>query len=170
MKLRIITLIMCTLLMLSLCACGREAGDSDDTTVAETPVYEGNNTTEDGTTADNNVSELDGVWTNALYTEDKTFGEGTKAIKVEVKADDVSVTFTINTDSETLGDALFEHSLIEGEKGPYGLYIKKVNGIEADYDKDQTYWLLTKNGEYMMTGVDSTNISDGEHYELTRTK
>ena len=53
---------------------------------------------------------------------------------------------------------------------PYGLYVKFVNGIEADYDNDQTYWALYKSGEYMLTGVDTTVISDGEHYELSKEK
>ena len=69
-----------------------------------------------------------------------------------------------------LGDALIEHNLISGENGPYGLYVKVVNGITADYDINQSYWSLSKDGEYLQTGVDVTEISDGEHYELTYTK
>ena len=52
----------------------------------------------------------------------------------------------------------------------YGIYIKKVNGIRADYNLDGAYWNLTKNGEYLMTGADMTPIADGEHYEFTYTK
>ena len=63
-----------------------------------------------------------------------------------------------------------EHSLLEGDEGPYGLYVKKVNGITADYDVDQSYWGFYKNGEYMMTGIDMTEFADGEHYELVYTK
>ena len=47
---------------------------------------------------------------------------------------------------------------------------KFVNGILADYDVDGTYWGLTKDGEYVMSGADTTYIADGEHYELTKTK
>ena len=78
--------------------------------------------------------------------------------------------FTIKTDKKILGDALLEHDLIAGEEGPYGLYVKKVNGITADYDKTQTYWALKKNGKDVMTGVDMTEITDGEHYEFVYTK
>jgi len=81
-----------------------------------------------------------------------------------------SVTFTIKTDAETLGDALLAHNLIAGDQGDFGLYVKAVNGITADYDVDQSYWGFSKNGEYMMTGVDGTAIADGEVYELTYTK
>lgn len=110
------------------------------------------------------------LWETAAYTEDTEFGSGAKAVKVEVKAEEKTVTFTINTDKETLGDALLEHGLISGEKGPYGLYVKVVNGITADYDINQSYWSLTKDSGYMQTGVDSTEIFDGEHYELTYTR
>ena len=110
------------------------------------------------------------VWSEAIYTEDAEFGDGEKTVLVEVIAQDKSVTFTIHSDKETLGEALTEHGLIEGEKGAYGLYVKKVNGITADYDKNQSYWGFNKAGESMMTGVDGTEIKDGDHYELVYTK
>ncbi len=114
--------------------------------------------------------EKTGTWENATHVSDKTFGSGAKTVQVEVKAEEQSVTFTIKTDADTLGAALKEHDLIAGEEGAFGLYVKTVNGILADYDVDQTYWSLTKNGEMMMLGVDGVTIADGEHYELTRTK
>lgn len=110
------------------------------------------------------------LWESATYTEDATFGNGAKTVEVEVIAEEKSVTFKINTDKETLGEALSEHKLITGEEGAYGIYIKAVNGITADYDVDQSYWSLSKAGEYMMTGVDGEKISGGERYELTYTK
>ena len=117
-----------------------------------------------------NTVEKTGAWESATYRRDKTFGDGAKTVEVEVKAEDKSVTFTIHTDKETLGAALIEHDLIDGEEGAFGIYVKFVNGIEADFNKDQTYWALYKNGEYLMTGVDTTVISDGEHYELVKEK
>ena len=113
-----------------------------------------------------NTVDKAGKWEDAIYRKDAEFGDGAKCVEVEVKVEDQSVTFTIHTDKEMLGDALLEHELIEGEKGAYGLYVKKVNGITADYDVDKTYWALYKNGEYSLTGVDLTPISDGEHYEI----
>ena len=110
------------------------------------------------------------LWANATYTEDTAFGEGGKTVQVEVVVGDKSVTLTVNTDAETLGEALFAHGLIDGEDSAYGLYLKTVNGITADYDVDKSYWGFYKNGEYMMTGVDGTVIADGEHYELTYSK
>ena len=126
-----------------------------------------------GTQGNNGNSQAEnqnGIWTNALYQNDTEIGEGAKTVQVEVKAGDKSITFTVHTDKETLGDALLEHNLIAGEEGAYGLYVKVVNGITADYDVDQSYWGFSKGGEYMMTGVDGTPFADGEVYELTYTK
>ena len=118
-------------------------------------------------TACNTVSK-EGLWENATYRRDMEFGAGAKTVQVEVKAGDESVTFTLHTDKETLGDALLEHDLVAGEQGAYGLYVKLVNGIEADYDKDGSYWGLYKSGEMMLVGVDGAVIADGDHYELVR--
>ena len=117
-----------------------------------------------------NTVDAEGLWENATHRRDMTFGDGKTTVQVEVRVEEQSVTFTINTDKETLGDALIEHGLIEGDEGPYGLYVKKVNGITADFDVDQSYWALYKNGEMSMTGVDTTKIADGEHYELVYSK
>ena len=113
---------------------------------------------------------VEGLWATALYTENTTLGEGAKTITVEVTAEEKTVVFTVKTDAKTLGEALLAHGLIAGDMGDYGLYIKFVNGIRADYDLDQRYWNFTKNGEYMMTGADMTDIADGECYEFTYAK
>lgn len=111
-----------------------------------------------------------GLWADATYTENTALGDGAVSVTVEVKAGDKSIDFTIKTDKTTLGDALLEHGLIAGEDGQFGMYIKKVNGITADFDVDQSYWAFYKNGETMLTGVDGTEIKDGEHYELVYTQ
>ena len=81
-----------------------------------------------------------------------------------VDKDGKETAFDIHTDKTTVGDALLELGLIAGEEGAYGLYVKQVNGITADYDTDQTYWAFYVNGEYGMTGVDVTNIEAGATY------
>ena len=68
-----------------------------------------------------------------------------------------------------LPGTLEENGLVSGDESEYGLYVKSVNGIAADYDADGYYWALSKTGEYLMTGVDDTLIADGEQYELVRT-
>ncbi len=110
------------------------------------------------------------VWREATYRSDTTLGEGEKTVTVTVVAEEKSVVFTVHTDKETVGEALLEHGLIEGEEGAYGLYVKKVNGILADYDKNQRYWAFYVNGEYAMTGVELTAIEEGVSYSLVYSK
>ena len=110
------------------------------------------------------------LWDSATYTDDTELGNGAKTLLVKVEAQEKSVLFTIHTDAKTVGDAMAEHKLISGEEGAYGLYVKEVNGIVADYDKDKSYWAFNKEGEAMTTGVDGAEFSDGEQFELAYTK
>ncbi|MBE6778937.1 MAG: DUF4430 domain-containing protein [Ruminococcaceae bacterium] len=109
-------------------------------------------------------------WDNATYTADTTLGSGKTVCTVAVKVDTHTVTFTLHTDKETVGAALQEHNLIAGDEGEFGLYIKQVNGITADYDANKAYWAFYENGQYAMTGVDTTAITQGVSYELVYTK
>lgn len=109
--------------------------------------------------------------TTASESESITEEEAKITLTVTVVDDKgKSTDFEIKTNAENLGDALIEAKLVEGEVGDYGLYIKVVNGLRADYDLDGAYWALSTNGEYLMTGADKTPIADGEKYELTYTK
>jgi hypothetical protein len=114
--------------------------------------------------------EKNELWKDATYLEDTEFGYGDTTITVEVKAGEDSITFTVNTNKDTVGAALIEHNLIEGTKGDYGLYIKKVNGITADYDVDKAYWSFYVNDKYANSGVDKTNIEKDAKYKLEYTK
>ncbi len=99
--------------------------------------------------------------------EVQTIGEGEKTFSlIVIDKDGSEAAFEVKTNAETVGEALIENGIIEGEEGPFGLFIKSVNGIEADYDKDQTYWAFYVNGEYASTGVDLTNIEEGMAYSL----
>lgn len=77
---------------------------------------------------------------------------------------------TVNTDEKTVGAALLALGLISGEEGQYGLYVKSVNGITADYDKDQTYWAFYLGEDYASSGVDQTDITPGASYALRVSK
>lgn len=77
---------------------------------------------------------------------------------------------TVKTDSsKNLREALEGAGLISGEEGQFGLYVKVVDGITADYDVDGSWWSLTKEGE-LCSGVDSTPIADGDRFEFTYSK
>lgn len=94
-------------------------------------------------------------------------GEGKTVFDfVVVDKDGNETKFEIHTDEKTVGEALLKVLLIEGEEGAYGLYVKKVNGITADYDVDQTYWAFYINGEMAMTGVDTTDVEAGATYSF----
>jgi len=103
--------------------------------------------------------------TQSADNKETVLGEGEKQFDfIVTDADGNSTKFVIKTNKETVGEALLDVKLIEGENSTYGLYVKKVNGITADYDKDKTYWAFYIDGEYAMTGVDSTNIESGKVY------
>lgn len=108
----------------------------------------------------------EGLWQNATYRKNTTLGEGSTSISVTVEIENKSLLFTVKTDEKTVGAALQKVGLVTGEDGPYGLYIKTVNGVLADYDVDKSYWSFYINNEYANTGVDKTNIENGVSYKL----
>ena len=87
-------------------------------------------------------------------------GEGAVNFVVEV-VDQAQhkTTFTVHTDEKTVGAALQNLGVIAGEDSEYGLYVKTVNGITADYDADGSYWAFYIDGESATTGVDATNVT-----------
>ena len=94
---------------------------------------------------------------------------GEKTISVEiVHADGSEKKLSISTDAETLRAALEPEGILAGEDGPYGMFVKTVDGESVD-DALQQWWCFTKGGESLMTGVDDTMIADGDAYEITFT-
>ena len=71
--------------------------------------------------------------------------------------------FEIHTDKTTVGDALLELGLVEGEDSDFGLYVKKVNGIP---ESDGAYWMIYENDTMAPTGVSQLEIKNGESYSL----
>ena len=100
-----------------------------------------------------------------VQQDENIVGEGDISFKfIVVDADGKETEFTVKTDADTVRKALIDANLIAGEDSEYGLYVKTVNGITADYDTDGSYWAFYINGEYATTGVDSTEIEDGATY------
>ncbi len=166
-KIITLTLLVAICIMsMSLVCCDMLGGDNPDYDVTVDPdmttATEKENATE--------KVEATGLWADAIYRSDKSFGEGDKTIQVNVRADGKSVTFTIKTNAATLADALIENNLVEGDMDMYGLYIKRVNGILADYNIDGTYWSLEVNGEVANYGASGAEIVGGEKYTLIRQK
>lgn len=100
-----------------------------------------------------------------VYEDGAVIGEGSTVFEFTVvnTAGEESV-FEVHTDKETVGDALLENGVIAGEDGDYGLYVKTVNGETVDFEEDGKYWAFYINGEYGMTGVDTTTITEGDSY------
>ncbi len=108
---------------------------------------------------------------NDTTITDTTEESAEVTITVQIKGSDGNVTyFVITTKAEFLRGALEQEALIEGDESEYGLYVKVVNGERADYDKDGAYWSFLKNGEYLMSGVDTTPIADGDIFAIEYTK
>lgn len=102
---------------------------------------------------------------DTVYEDGAELGEGSKEFAFTVvNSEGEEVNFEIHTDKETVGDALVELGVISGEESEYGLYVKTVNGETVDYDTDGKYWAFYVNGEYGMTGVDATEITEGDSY------
>lgn len=144
---------------------GAEAGtqvsqaEETDASAEDTAAEEGSKT-EDASAEESGKAE--GV---------SVVGEGNTVFPFTVVDKDGNETeFEIHTDKETVGEALEELGLIAGDEGEYGLYVKTVNGITADYDADGVYWAFYVNGEYAATGVDSTPIAEGESYSFKAEK
>ena len=118
----------------------------------------------DNSQAGTDVNVNTQVETNADVT---VMGEGATVFNfVVVDKDGNETTFEIHTDKTTVGDALLEVELISGDTSEYGLYVKTVNGITADYDVDGTYWAFYINGEMAMSGVDTTDVVEGDTYSF----
>lgn len=107
----------------------------------------------------------------AVYflTKPKT-SEGAKTVTVTVvHADKTEKTFTYKTDAEYLGEVLEAEGLVEGTMGDYGLYITKVDGEEAIYEENGSYWAFYDGDEYATLSVDQTPIEDGDSFSLVYT-
>lgn len=115
--------------------------------------------------SDNNNTVDDGVVSDVTGTDAVVVGEGETTFGFTVVDKDGNTTvYEVHTDKTTVGEALLELELIAGDESEYGLYVKTVNGITADYNVDGTYWAFYIGDEYAMTGVDSTDIVAGESY------
>lgn len=90
---------------------------------------------------------------------------GTKKFTLEITFSDGSSTSQeIETDKQTVGEALQSLGLIEGEEGAYGLYVTAVAGETAKYEDSGHYWAFYINGDYAAAGVDATDVEDGATY------
>ncbi|MBQ3028019.1 MAG: DUF4430 domain-containing protein [Lachnospiraceae bacterium] len=163
MKQNIISRILCMMLIvaMALFTVGCKAEEKETPSGNEGAVTAPADDARDETSGD----DAEGSEDAGPAAEVTELGEGAVSFNFSVvDKDGVETKFLIHTDAETVGAALQNLGLIEGEEDDYGLYVKKVNGITADYDVDKTYWAFYMNGEYAMSGVDVTAITEGDTY------
>ena len=95
---------------------------------------------------------------------------GSKTFTVEVvHSDGDKKTFTYHTDAEYLGEVLLAEGLIAGDVNQFGLYINTVDGEDAIYEENSSYWALYVGEEYASLGIDATPITDGGVFSLVYT-
>ena len=127
-----------------------------------------------GCTNNNQTENPQTESTTADVTENESViykGEGENAfVFIVTDAEGKNTHFMIKTNKETVGEALIELGLISGEEGQYGLYVKTVNGITLDYDKDKMYWAFYEENTYANQGVDQTPITEGGVYTFKAEK
>ncbi len=99
---------------------------------------------------------------------------GKKDIVVDVVYEDASAdSYAVTTDAQYLEQALADipELAIEGSRtDQFGLMILTINGVTADYGKDQAYWALELDGRPCDYGVSMQPIGDNDHYRLVYTK
>lgn len=86
-----------------------------------------------------------------------------------VRKDGTSQDYTYKTREEFVGPVLEKEGLIEGNMGPYGMEIIKVEGVSAVYAQDKAYWAVYEGEEYALQGIDTTPAVDGGVYKLVYT-
>lgn len=86
-------------------------------------------------------------------------------------ADGTSEEFQLEAQAgETLASALAAAGLISAEEAEAG-FVTEVNGVLADFSKDQSWWCLTDaSGESTTVGVGDIRLQDGDAYAFTYTK
>lgn len=99
-------------------------------------------------------------------------GSGSKHFTFKASGLDGNViaAYDIHTDESTVGAALLSNGLIAGENSAYGMYVKEVCGVTADYDTDKTYWAFYENNAYAINSADKTNIDESTVYEFRISK
>ena len=109
--------------------------------------------------------DAEGLWENATYLSDTNLGKGEKTVSFTVEAGDQSITITIKTDKDTLGEAMYAEKLINDPT-----FFDTLNGIVASWDKDQAYWAFYEGDTLPNYGVDTAPLQDGMNYKLVYTE
>jgi len=98
---------------------------------------------------------------------ERSIGEGDTSFLLRVTDnEDVTTLWTVYTNEETVGDALYAIGLIDGDHTDFGLMIQSVDGVVADFDANGAWWGFFVDGEFATAGVSDTTIEPGIEYAL----
>ena len=169
----ILAFVLSAAVAVSVTSCG-SSNSSSSSASSETSVSESAETSSEASSeasseeaSSEESSEVSEEVSAAETAEATDIGEGNTEFAFEVVLEDGTTTlYNVHTDEKTVGAALLGVNLIAGDDSEYGLYVKTVDGVTADYDKDGTYWAFYIDGEYASTGVDSTDVGPGSTYSF----
>ena len=169
----ILAFVLSAAVAVSVTSCG-SSNSSSSSASSETSVSESAETSSEASSeasseeaSSEESSEVSEEVSAAETAEATDIGEGNTEFAFEVVLEDGTTTlYNVHTDEKTVGAALLGVNLIAGDDSEYGLYVKTVDGVTADYDKDGTYWAFYIDGEYASTGVDSTDVVPGSTYSF----
>ena len=169
----ILAFVLSAAVAVSVTSCG-SSNSSSSSAFSETSVSESAETSSEASSeasseeaSSEESSEVSEEVSAAETAEATDIGEGNTEFAFEVVLEDGTTTlYNVHTDEKTVGAALLGVNLIAGDDSEYGLYVKTVDGVTADYDKDGTYWAFYIDGEYASTGVDSTDVVPGSTYSF----
>ena len=98
---------------------------------------------------------------------ERSIGEGDTSFLLRVTDnEDVTTLWTVYTNEETVGDALYEVGLVDGEHTEFGLMILSVDGVVADFAANGAWWGFFVDGEMAAVGASDTVIESGVEYAL----
>ncbi len=109
------------------------------------------------------------AWVDVPVKVEKELGDGQIAVTVYVVNDknEASV-YTLHTDAPDLRTALTEAGIIPPAEA--GSLVLSVDGLTADWGKDQSYWGLYIGEAVATVGVDAIRPENGAIYALVYTK
>ena len=158
---------LCLLLVLLLAAaaltgCMQTEPASTEAPKTEAPKTEAQTQAAPATTA----APADTEAAPAVTGKPEELGEGAVVFYLDVTdRDNVTSSYAVHTDADTVGAALTNLDLISGENGLYDT----VCGKTLDWNTDHMYWAFYIDGAFASTGLDETPIAPEGHYALTAT-
>lgn len=103
-----------------------------------------------------------------------TISSGTATMTVKREGKDNEV-YTCITYGKTLKDVLDELATetdftYAGKDSSLGIYITKICGVAADYEKEQTWFAIYIGDEMSSFGISALNVEEGQVYKIILSK